>query len=45
MLEAQRRDHIAMLVHDLRHPLSSLGLIAEVLESEDMTRRASGTRR
>jgi two-component system sensor histidine kinase/response regulator len=37
MLEAQRRDHIAMLVHDLRHPLSSLGLIAEVLESEDMS--------
>jgi signal transduction histidine kinase len=37
MLEGQRRDHIAMLVHDLRHPLSSLGLIAEVLESEDMS--------
>jgi two-component system sensor histidine kinase/response regulator len=37
MLEAQRRDHIAMLVHDLRHPLSSLGLIAEVLPAEDMT--------
>ena len=37
MLEAQRRDHIAMLVHDLRHPLSSLGLIAEVLDSEDLT--------
>jgi signal transduction histidine kinase len=37
MLDAQRRDHIAMLVHDLRHPLSSLGLIAEVLETEDMT--------
>ena len=36
MLEAQRRDHIAMLVHDLRHPLSSLGLLAEVLETEDM---------
>jgi signal transduction histidine kinase len=36
MLEGQRRDHIAMLVHDLRHPLSSLGLIAEVLESEDL---------
>jgi two-component system sensor histidine kinase/response regulator len=36
-LEAQRRDHVAMLVHDLRHPLSSLGLIAEVLESEDLT--------
>jgi signal transduction histidine kinase len=37
MLEAQRRDHIAMLVHDLRHPLSSLALIAEVLEAEDMS--------
>jgi two-component system, sensor histidine kinase and response regulator len=37
MLEAQRRDHIAMLVHDLRHPLSSLALMAEVLESEEMT--------
>jgi signal transduction histidine kinase len=37
MLEAQRRDHIAMLVHDLRHPLSSLGLIAEVIDSEEMT--------
>jgi two-component system sensor histidine kinase/response regulator len=37
LLESQRRDHIAMLVHDLRHPLSSLGLIAEVLESEDLS--------
>jgi signal transduction histidine kinase len=37
LLDTQRRDHIAMLVHDLRHPLSSLALIAEVLESEDMT--------
>jgi signal transduction histidine kinase len=37
MLEAQRRDHIAMLVHDLRHPLSSLGLLAEVLDSDDLT--------
>ncbi len=36
MLEAQRRDHVAMLVHDLRHPLSSLGLIAELLDSEDL---------
>ena len=36
MLEAQRRDHIAMLVHDLRHPLSSLGLVAEVLDSDDI---------
>jgi two-component system, sensor histidine kinase and response regulator len=34
MLEAQRRDHIAMLVHDLRHPLSSLGLMAEILTEE-----------
>src|SRR5271165_6084065 len=37
MLESQRRDHIAMLVHDLRHPLSSLGLIAELLQSDDLT--------
>jgi signal transduction histidine kinase len=37
VLEAQRRDHIAMLVHDLRHPLSSLGLMAEVLEAEDLS--------
>jgi two-component system, sensor histidine kinase and response regulator len=36
MLEAQRRDHIAMLVHDLRHPLSSLGLVAELLDAEDV---------
>jgi signal transduction histidine kinase len=36
MLEGQRRDHIAMLVHDLRHPLSSLALLAELLEAEDM---------
>src|SRR5271163_2822924 len=44
MLEAQRRDHIAMLVHDLRHPLSSLGLVAEILDAEDIgddERRAS----
>jgi signal transduction histidine kinase len=43
-LEAQRRDHIAMLVHDLRHPLSSLGLLAEVLQADELTqeeRRAS----
>jgi two-component system sensor histidine kinase/response regulator len=37
MLEGQRRDHVAMLVHDLRHPLSSLGLIAEVIDAEDLT--------
>ncbi len=35
-LESQRRDHIAMLVHDLRHPLASLGLVAEVLQSDDL---------
>jgi signal transduction histidine kinase len=35
MLEAQRRDHIAMLVHDLRHPLSSMALVAELLDTED----------
>src|SRR5258708_2944954 len=35
MLDAQRRDHVAMLVHDLRHPLSSLGLIAELLDADD----------
>jgi two-component system sensor histidine kinase/response regulator len=34
-LESQRRDHIAMLVHDLRHPLASLGLVAEVLQHPD----------
>lgn len=37
IIETQRRDHIAMLVHDLRHPLSSLGLLAEVLQSEDLS--------
>ncbi|MDP9035044.1 MAG: response regulator [Myxococcota bacterium] len=37
MLDGQRRDHVAMLVHDLRHPLSSLALIAELLEAEDTT--------
>lgn len=36
-LEAQRRDHIAMLVHDLRHPLASLSLIAELLDAENVT--------
>jgi two-component system OmpR family sensor kinase len=36
-LETQRRDHIAMLVHDLRHPLASLGLLAEVLQADDLT--------
>jgi signal transduction histidine kinase len=44
MIDAQRRDHIAMLVHDLRHPLSSLGLVAEILDAEDIgdqERRAS----
>jgi two-component system sensor histidine kinase/response regulator len=46
LLEGQRRDHIAMLVHDLRHPLSSLGLVAEVLDADDVAddeRRAAVT--
>jgi signal transduction histidine kinase len=46
VLEGQRRDHIAMLVHDLRHPLSSLGLVAELLDAEDIggeERRAAVT--
>jgi signal transduction histidine kinase len=37
MLEGQRRDHIAMLVHDLRHPLSSMGLLAEIMEGEELS--------
>ncbi|HEY1959428.1 MAG TPA: hybrid sensor histidine kinase/response regulator [Polyangiaceae bacterium] len=37
MMESQRRDHIAMLVHDLRHPLASLGLVAEVLTADDLS--------
>jgi two-component system sensor histidine kinase/response regulator len=37
MLEAHRRDQIAMLVHDLRHPLSSLKLVAELLEGDDLS--------
>jgi two-component system sensor histidine kinase/response regulator len=46
IVEGQRRDHIAMLVHDLRHPLSSLGLVAEVLDADDIgddERRAAVT--
>ncbi len=43
MLEAQRRDHIAMLVHDLRHPLSSLSLMAEVLDAEDLVGKERAT--
>ncbi len=37
LLEAQRRDHVAMLVHDLRHPLGSLGLVAEILGADDLS--------
>ena len=37
MMESQRRDHTAMLVHDLRHPLASLGLLAEVLQADDLS--------
>ena len=32
--ETERRDHIAMLVHDLRHPLSSIALVADLLTEE-----------
>ncbi len=34
-VEALRRDHQAMVVHDLRHPVGKLGLIAELLDSDD----------
>ncbi len=44
-LEGQRRDHIAMLVHDLRHPLASLRLIAEILDSRRSQRRRAARRR
>lgn len=48
-LEAERRDHVAMLVHDLRQPLSSLGLVAEMLEEDGLDptelREAVGTMR
>jgi signal transduction histidine kinase len=32
--ERERRDQIAMLVHDLRHPLSSISLVADLLAEE-----------
>lgn len=35
-LEQYRRHQIAMLVHDLRHPLSSLALVAALLDADDM---------
>mgnify|MGYP002381983982 CR=1 FL=1 len=35
-LAALRRDQTAMLVHDLRHPLANLALLAEVIESEEL---------
>ncbi|MBI5518190.1 MAG: response regulator [Deltaproteobacteria bacterium] len=34
-LAALRRDQTAMLVHDLRHPLANLAMLAEVLETDD----------
>ncbi|MBL8603473.1 MAG: response regulator [Myxococcales bacterium] len=37
-LNSLRRDQTAMLVHDLRHPLSNLSMLAEVLEGEDVAR-------
>lgn len=48
-LEAERRDHVAMLVHDLRQPLSSLALVAEMLGEDGLDpselRDAVGTMR
>ncbi len=35
-LAALRRDQTAMLVHDLRHPLANLSMLAEVIESEEL---------
>ncbi len=35
-LAALRRDQTAMLVHDLRHPLANLSMLAEVIESDDL---------
>jgi two-component system sensor histidine kinase/response regulator len=35
-LAALRRDQTAMLVHDLRHPLTNLSMLAEVIESEGL---------
>lgn len=37
-LAAMRRDQTAMLVHDLRHPLANLAMLAETLESEQVDR-------
>jgi len=36
-LAALRRDQTAMLVHDLRHPLANLAMLAEVLEAEELS--------
>ncbi len=37
-LAALRRDQTAMLVHDLRHPLANLSMLAEALESGEFSR-------
>jgi len=37
-LRALRRDQTAMLVHDLRHPLANLAMLAEVMEGDEMNR-------
>lgn len=37
-LAALRRDQTAMLVHDLRHPLSTLLMLAETLDGEEVSR-------
>lgn len=35
-LASLRRDQTAMLVHDLRHPLANLSMLAEVIEADDL---------
>ncbi len=35
-LAVLRRDQTAMLVHDLRHPLANLSMLAEVIEADDL---------
>lgn len=35
--ETERRDRIAMLVHDLRHPLSSIALVADLLSDDRLS--------
>jgi hypothetical protein len=40
---ALRRDQTAMLVHDLRHPLANLSMLAEVIEADELNPRSAAT--